>query len=534
MTRRDNLDNHDRGTTADGSALSRRRFLHTAAAGAAVAGTASLLSQGPLALAVGSAAPKRGGRLRVGMAGGGSAETLNPNQGVAEIDIARDHCLYERLFDYAPDGSLVKQLAADYSYNHDGSVWKLKVRPGVLFHDGATLTADDVVYSMKYWLAPANKAQAGTELPFLKPGNVRALDASTVQITLDAPNAILPTILSSRSMYIFKKGTTSFDRPNGTGPFKFKSWTRGERSLFVRFDGYRLHNGPYLDELELISINDPTTRLNALVAGQVDAIVAVDPKLVATVKANPALRILQHDSGQWPSQFMQVNRPPFNDNRVRLAFKYMVDRKAIIDTVLLGYGLLGNDLPCPFDPDYAHEIPQRPYDPERAKALLKQAGHDGLSVTLYTSDVYPGILDSSVVLAEQAKKAGVTITLNKVPSDQYWSTTYEKVPFEVTYWSQKPLTSQMAQGFESTATFNETHWNRPGFDKLVREARRTLDAKKRHELWVAAQRLIWQDSGYLIWGFYRLIDAYSAKVHGLVPSSARNLGWYTFTDVYLS
>lgn len=256
-------------------------------------------------------------------------------------------------------------------------------------------------------------------------------------------------------------------------------------------------------------------------AGQVDAIVSVDPKLVSTVQANPTLRILQHDSGLWPSQFMEVDRAPFTDNRVRLAFKYMVDRKAIIDRVLLGYGLLGNDIPCPFDPDYAREIPQRPYDPEKATFLLKQAGRQGLTVTLYTSDVYAGILDSSVVMAEQAKKVGVTINLNKVPADQYWSSTYLKVPFEITYWGQKPLSSQFAQGFESTATFNEAHWNRSDFDKLVRQARRTLDPMKRHELWVEAQRLVWQDSGYIIWGFYPLIDGYAAKVHGLVPSSAQ-------------
>ena len=518
--------------------LRRRQFVQGALAGAATIGAAGLLpgldSASAATFAAAPASPTRGGRLRIGIAGGGSAETLDPNQGVGETDVARAHCLYERLVDYAPDGSLVNQLARDFSYNSDGTVWKIKVRPGVLWHDGTPLTAADVVYSMKYWINPANKTQAGTELTFLKSNNIRALDPSTVQITLSSPNAILPSILSSRAMYIVKNGTTSFAKPNGTGPFKFKSWTRGERSLFVRFDGYRKHNGPYLGELEFISINDPATRLNALSAGQVDAIVAVDPKLVSTIQANPNLRILQHNSGLWPSQFMEVDRAPFTDNRVRLAFKYMVDRKAIIDTVLLGHGLLGNDIPCPFDPDYAHEIPQRPYDPEKARFLLKQAGHAGMTVTLYTSDVYSGILDSSVVLAEQAKKVGVTINLNKVPGDQYWSSTYLKVPFEITYWGQKPLSSQFAQGFESTATFNETHWNRPDFDRLVRQARRTLDATKRHELWVAAQRLVWQDSGYLIWGFYPLIDGYSAKVHGLVPSSARNLGWYSFTDVYLA
>lgn len=514
--------------------ISRRQLLQ---AGAAV-GAASLLPgldhAGAASFDVVSLAPRRGGRLRVGMVGGGTSETLNPNRQVNEIDTGRSHLLYERLVDFNPDGSLFNQLATEFSANANGAVWKIKVRPGVIFHDGSTLTADDVVYSLRYILDPSTTSEGREDIIFMTPNGIRALDPSTVEIRLDQPNAILPTNLSSRAIYIFKKGTTSFDTPNGTGPFKFKSWTRGERSLFVRHDRYRQHGGPYLDELEMISIDDPTTRINALIGGQIDAIAYLDPQFASTVLANSNLRLLQHDAGGYTCQLVEVDKAPFTDNRVRQAFRYMVDRKAVIQTALLGYGLLGNDLPCPFDPDYAHEIPQRAYDPEKAKFLLKQAGQANLTVSLYTSNVAPGMLESSVLIAEQAKKVGVTITIDKVPASQYWTDRYMKAKFECTAWGQRPLASQIAQGYNLKSASNETDWYRPDFDKITNQARMTLDPKKRHELYVATQRMLWDQGGYIIWGFYRYLDATSSKVHGIVPSSVRPLGWYTLTDAYLA
>ena len=524
----------DSGSDVGSTSVSRRALLRGALAGGAVLSANGLL---PVSIVTGAdraAGPQRGGRLRVGMVGGGSSETLNPNNAITEIDIARAHSLYERLVEFHPDGSLYNQLAEDISHNADGTVWTIKVRPHVQWHDGSLLTADDVVYSLRYILDPANKAQGAADIAYLKPNNIQQVDGSTVKIRLDQPLATLPTSLSSRALYIFKTGTKTFDRPVGTGPFKIKSWTRGERSLFVRHDGYRAHGGPYLDEVEIISIDDPTTRLNSLSAGQIDAMAFLDLKLVATVKANPNLRLLEADTGGYPAQFMQVDRAPFNDNRVRQAFRLMVDRHQIVNTALLGYAKLGNDLACPFDPDYASEIPQRPYDPEKAKFLLKQAGREGLTASLYTGDVSPGVLDSSVLLVEQAKKAGVTITLNKDTPSQYWSDKYMKLPFECTYWGQRPLDSQIAQALNAKGPFNETNWHRPAFDKITDEARRTLDPKKRHDLWVEAQRVLWNEGGYIIWGFPKYIDATSAKVHGITPSSARPLGWYTFGDAYLA
>ena len=521
-------------TQVSQTGVSRQTFVRGALVGGIALAAPTALSRLADIGSADAAGPKRGGRLRVGVAGGGASETLSPVLTINEIDIARGHLLYERLVEVNPDGSLSNQLAEDISPNASGTVWTIKLRPDVIFHDGSRLTADDVVYSLRYIIDPSHKTQGSAELSFVKSNNIQRVDPLTVRLVLEQPIATVLTTLSSFDLYIFKAGTTSFNRPNGTGPWKFKSWTRGERSLFVRHDQYRRHGGPYLDELEIISIDDPTTRLNSLIAGQIDAMGQLDPKLITTVVANPKLRVLQANSGGHTCQLMRVTTPPFTDNRVRQAFRLMVDRAQIVRNVQLGYGVIGNDLACRYDPDYAREIPQRPYDPEKASFLLKQAGHAGLSISLATADLIPGVLDSSVLIAEQAKKAGVTVNIVKVPPDQYWAQKYMKSPFEVTYWQQRSLDSQIAISLNSNGIYNETDWKQPAFDKITREARRTLDPTKRHELWVAAQRMLWEQGGYIIWGFHPFLDAYASNVHGLRPSIMRALGWYNFTDVYLS
>jgi peptide/nickel transport system substrate-binding protein len=340
--------------------------------------------------------------------------------------------------------------------------------------------------------------------------------------------------MAAKSLFIFKNGTRTFTRPIGTGPFKFKNWKRGERSLFVRNDDYRIHDGPYLDELEIISISDRNAVFNAFVGGQIDAMPDLDNKLVSTVRKNRALQARVVPGALWLPFTMFVDTPPFDDNRVRQAFRLMIDRKQMVNNVFLGEGTIGNDLFCPVSPDYARSIPQRQYDPERAQALLKSAGHEGLTVSLATSDAEVGMLESATLFAEQAKKAGVTIELDKVPADQFWTTRYLKAPFTQSAWAYRPLFNQMAQVLYSTSPYNETHWRRPDFDRLSRQALRTLDPKKRHELWVEAQRMLWNEGGYIIWGFFANIDGISRKVRGLGTSKARWLNFYEFNNVHLA
>ena len=272
--------------------LSRRDLLRLGAAVAAgVVGTAEGLSVPVTARA--QETPKRGGRLRVGSRGGGAAETLSPMRNVNEIDIMRTHVLYERLFAYDLNGAVVNQLAAEASSNQTATVWRIKLLPGVEWHDGSRLTADDVVYSLRYIATKENNATGYTELSYIKPADIRRLDPLTVEIGLDQPNALLPTSIAARTIWMGKDGTKSFDRPNGTGPFKFESFNAGERSVFTRFDGYRKHGGPYLDALEIISFSNETARLNALQTNEIDVMDEYPLPLAKTLPATGQIRLLR-------------------------------------------------------------------------------------------------------------------------------------------------------------------------------------------------------------------------------------------------
>ena len=479
------------------------------------------------------AGPTRGGRLRVGVLGGGASESLDPNFAINEVDVPRVLNLYDGLTELDPDGNVNLHLAEELSANDDATVWTLKIRDDVVFHDGSPLTTDDVVYSLRYVADPANESAGLASLSFLQPNNIRRLDATTVELQLDRPFAFLPNPLAERFIKIFKDGTTEFEPPNGTGPFKFDSWTRGERSLFVRNEDYWIEDRPYLDELEVFSIEDPSARLNALVAGQIDAMAQLDFKQYPIAEGDANLTILEKPSGSNTPLTMSLDHPPFDDNRVRQAFRLMADRQQLVDQVLDGHGLIGNDLFGWFDPDYADEIPQREYDPERAKALLKDAGQEGLEVTLHTSEVAPGLVDASTLFAEQAKAADVTVKLMKYPPDQYWTGPYLNVPFAGSDWPGRPIVDTLLLSVTQDAPYNETAWGEPNFDQLLNQALATPDPDERKPLMVEVQQQLWDEGGYLIWGFRNNVDVVSNTVQGITPSVVRPLGYYNLRDASL-
>lgn len=479
--------------------------------------------------------PVRGGRLRVGIIGAGPSETLDPGMSSSDADDARNFALFEGLTKRIPDGSGFElNLAQEFEPNADGTVWTARLHEGVVFHNGKTLTADDVIYSYQYTLDPDN-GSLGRPLieTFIDPNKLRKIDDLTVEIGLHIPYFFLPMTLTEQRVRIFPEGTTSFDPPVGTGPFKYESWTPGQRSLFLRHDQYRIHDGPYVDELEYIAINEAPARLNALQANQIDVMAFLDKATIGTVEGNSELQILRSPSMGGPRFVMDVTKPPFDDVRVRQAFRFLQDRQQMLDTVFVGEGVIGNDLDSYGDANYAADIPQREYDPEQARALLAKAGHDGLTVTLNTGEVVDGIVDLATLYKEQAKAAGVTIDLKNWPADQYWSGPYMKEPFFSTGWAGRPLVPQFFMATFSTAPFNETNWRRPDFDDLVLDAISTPDEVSQHEKLVAVQQLLYDEGGYLIPVFPNFVDAMSAKVIGVVPSVYWPIGNFDWLNTYI-
>ncbi len=304
----------------------------------------------------------------------------------------------------------------------------------------------------------------------------------------------------------------------GTGPYKLKSFTPGTESIHEKNANYWKPGKPYLDEVQIIDFADATALVNALLAGQVDCIVDVPFAQVDTIKADSNYAILESQAGSFLPITMAVDQAPFDDVKVRQAFRLIVDRDEMVSRVLSGYGRVANDLYSPFDACYASDLPQRTQDIDKAKALLKEAGKEGLSVDLFAPDDTAGLAEMSAVFADQAKKAGVTVNVKVLPGSEYWGKEYTKRTFATSFWGTRPYLNQVAAGNLNDAVYPETHWPPKGskFADEYKQAVETVDKDARCKIVHAMQEEEYSDGGNIIAFFNSLLDAHGTKVKGLV------------------
>jgi peptide/nickel transport system substrate-binding protein len=251
-------------------------------------------------------------------------------------------------------------------------------------------------------------------------------------------------------------------------------------------------------------------------------------------KNNEAIKLLIAKAPQTVPITMRMDLDPFKDVRTRTAFKLAADRPKLVSAVFGEFGQIMNDLFGKGYPSYNSALAQRQYDPEKAKSLLKAAGQEGVTATLYTSSTVPGMLESATAYKEQAKKAGINVNLVRVPADSYFSNDkYLKVPMYQSSWGAA-FESVAQDGFFRNSPYNETHWNDPAWEKAFRKAQGIADDDTRNAAYKALQVPLYKEDGYLIWGAASIVDAVSAKVNGLRPNPAFPLGMFQFKDAWLS
>ncbi len=471
--------------------------------------------------------PKYGGRLRVGMASGGTAETLDPHKAVLTTDTLRANSLFDLLWTSEPDLTPINYLVESFEPNAEGTIWQVRLRSGVTFHDGKPLTADDVLYTYRRILDPTNALDAvrGALEPHLDMTRTKRVDDLTLSLALKRPTADLDQRVNA---HIVQDGATDFSKPIGTGPYKYVSFKPGERSLFSKNENYWLEGRPYLDELEIISFAEDSARVNALLTGEIDAIDAFPPAQARAQSENPKITIIRAPSNASTSFYMRLDQKPFDDNRVRLAFKHAIDREAIVERVHFGFARIGNDVFGEGTPYYNDQLPQREYDPEKAKALLKEAGYEDLSVTLAAE-----FRDISLVFSEQAKAAGIQIKVQTFSAEEYYTDYYQKAPFGTTYWFNS-IENMVDLCCTGQAAYNETRWIRPEWEAKVREAQATPDRERKRQLLFEVQAELWEEGGYIFPAFEDRIDAVAANVMGVVPSRVHHLSGYDTKNLWLA
>ncbi|MET2832986.1 ABC transporter substrate-binding protein [Mesorhizobium shangrilense] len=501
------------------SPVDRRRFLKTAAAAGALAiGSAN----GVLPSSAQSATPKKGGHFKVGVAEGSTTDSLDPATYPDSFTLTLGHSLHGYLTEVNADGNLVGELAESWEATKDAKTWAFRLRKGVEFHNGKTMDADDVIATINHHRGEQSKSAAKAIVDPIE--EIRADGPGTVVVVLKQGNADFPFALDDGHMAIMPAKDGKVDTSGvGAGAYTLDTIDFGVKATTNRFTNYWKPNAAWFDSFEVLSIHDVTARTNALATGQIHAMDKCDLKTIHRLEGNKNLEIVSVSGTQHFTMPMLVDVPPFDNADVRLALKYAINRQQLLDTVLRGYGKLGNDHPiASTNRFFAKDLPQRQYDPDKARFLLKKAGLSDLKVGLSTSDAaFPGAVDTAVLYQQDAAKAGIAIDVAREPSDGYWERVFRKKPWSMTYWFGRPTADWMfSQVYAADAAWNDTRWKNPRFNELLLAARSELDDAKRLEMYSEMQALCSDDGGTVIPVFANMVSALSRKVgHSKIGSS---------------
>jgi peptide/nickel transport system substrate-binding protein len=480
------------------------------------------------ALSAHAQTPKRGGKLRVAGATAAATDTLDPAKQSNQTDYSRCNMLYNGLTWL--DGSLTPQPALAESFTtKDAKTWVFTLRKGVNFHDGKPLTPADVVFSISRHKDPATASKAKVLADQIE--SVKASGANEVTMVLTTPNADLPVILGTFHFHIVKEGTTDFATGIGTGPFKLKEFKPGVRSVVVRNESYWKPGRPYLDEIEFVGIGDESARVNALLSGGMDLVGSVNPRSVARVAGTAGYAVFKTQSGQYSDLIMRLDMAPGSNPDFVLAMKHLFDREQMRKTIALEQAVVANDQPIdPTNRFFFGGLPQRPFDPEKAKFHFQKSGVTGpIPVVASPAALYS--VETALVMQQTAKSIGVDLDVKRMPADGYWSNHW--LNSAVGFGNINPRPSAdilLTQFFKSDAQWNESRWKNPKFDQLLVAARAETDLAKRKQMYADMQVMIHNESGIGIPLFLASLDGHSTKMKGLTPIPLGGLMGYNFAE----
>jgi len=502
-----------------GCGLSRRAFMAQTTGLATALGAATTIDWRARSAFADDTVPRKGGTLRLGMAGGNTADSLDPTTYTDSVVLNIGYQLMNGMIEIDAHNQPQPELLESWDVRPGAREWVFNVRKDVVFHNGKTLDADDIIYSLNLHRGESKSPMAG---PMKNVADIKKLGSHQIAIALTSGDADFLYTLGDFHLLAVPNGFKDFARPIGTGAFVFEAFEPGVRSITKHNPNYWKQGHGFLDAVELTVINDVNARMNALLTGQVDAINRVDKKTIALLKNAPQLGLVQAPGGWHTIISMVCDQKPFDNKDMRLALKHAIDREQLLKTLFNGYGSVGNDHPIPrSDPFYNDALPQTAYDPEKAKFHFKKAGVDAARLTLSASDAaFNGAVDMAVLFKASAEKAGIAIDIRRESPDGFWSDVWLKAPFVTSYWAGRAAaTDMLTAGYLSGAAWNETHWRNPTFDKLLADAKSETDiAKRKNYIW-EMQRMLHEDGGAIIPVFSDWVDGHNKKVRGHTPHS---------------
>ncbi|MDX1401969.1 MAG: ABC transporter substrate-binding protein [Kiloniellales bacterium] len=498
--------------------IDRRRFMEGSLALGLSVAAASTMWSGRVA----AATPKKGGTFRVGMHDGNTTDDLDPGTTESAYMIQMNHAIRSYLTEISNTNDIGPDAAIGWEASADASSWTFQLAKGMSFHNGKEFTAEDAVASLNYHRGEDSKSAAKALLADVE--EIKADGKHTLVVKMKSGNADLPYLMSDYHLVMMPsdgEGNVDTKSGIGSGPFKIVNHDPGVGSQLERFEDY--HREVYFDAVNFLVINDPTTRQTAIKTGEVDVISEAELKTVHLLARDPNIEVDELASGAHVTLPMFADQAPFDNLDVRLALKYAIDREEIVQKILRGHATVGNDHPIGNSLPYWADLPQRDYDPEKAKFHLKKAGAEGLRVSLSAADTaFSGAVDMAVLFREQAARAGIDIGVVREPNDGYWSNVWLNKPFVVVQWGARPTPDVMfSLAYKDDAAWNESHWRNMDFNRILREAKAELDQTRRAEMYREMQMLCRDDGGTIVPFFRNRVFARRSNVkHG--PNMAGN------------
>jgi peptide/nickel transport system substrate-binding protein len=459
------------------------------------------------------AATATGKTLRVGVVSLSDADALDPASASTTGGYIFAKQVFDTLTEFGTEGTWIPRLAASIEQDGGADTWVVKLEDAT-FHDGAPVTAADVVYTVQRWFD--EKLPPSESLPYIDVAATTATDDKTVRFKLTQNVAMFPEALASPLCAIVPEG---FDpaKPVGSGPFCYDTVTMGVQMTFKAYKDYWAAV-PQYDELIITSFADTNAEANALIAGQIDVAANFDSTLVSLIEGASGYEIYNYPTSGALTWAMNCAQEPFDDAVVRQALRLAVNREEIVSNVYGGYATVGNDYWSPYDPNYTKDLAQRTYDPQAAKSLLEDAGYTlPLSVDLWGAPNQPTADRQNEIIVEQAKDAGFDITFHKVDMATFYGDAYGTYPLSLSYWGYLNILDQASMTITADAPYNSTHWIDAEYDARYQQAVQATSDAERKALIKELQTIEYERGSYVVPLFMDTLVAHSAAVSGFRP-----------------
>ncbi len=390
------------------------------------------------------------------------------------------------------NGKIVPALAKDYKMSKDGKEYSFVLNKGVKFHDGKPLDGEDVKFTFERLMDPKN-ATAHPEY-YKDIDSLQVVDPFTVKIKLKNVNSMfLFNLARPDSIIVNKQGVDKLKTaPVGTGPFKFVEWARGDHVTLVKFEDYYRKGIPYLDKVTFKFIGDPSAQIASLKAGDIDAIAYdVSPENALLLEKDPKFKVFNGYTTTKVIMSINNSRKPFDDVRVRRAMAYAIDRKAIIKGAMSGYGVPIGSHMDPGNPYYVDLTSMYPYNPEKAKQLLKEAGYpDGFEAVIKLPERFAYARRSGEIIADMLSQVGIKLKIELIEWGQWIDRVFKNADYDLTVIGH-------AEPFDINIYANPNYYfryNSPKFQETLKKAEMEVNPKVRKELYISCQKIITEDA----------------------------------------